>query len=137
MSFSTVSSVCLVAFQMNLRPWMPLWLPWWQSLQSGMQRYWRPCSMWWASEGSDTPQTPQGSDLTVARYFFCGAVSLLFIFFAYFIKPVRASGPFSCSVYRPCVPGCLKVWERYLRWYKTLVVPQAAIIRLAGKLAAL
>jgi len=78
-SLSTVNSVCLVAFHMDLRPWMPLWLPWWQSLQSGIQRYWRPCSIWWASEGSDTPQTPQGNDLTRVRWFLWATVSLLFI----------------------------------------------------------
>ena len=34
--------------------------------------------MWWASEGSDTPQTPQGNDLTRVRWFLWDAVSLLF-----------------------------------------------------------
>ena len=34
--------------------------------------------MWWASEGSDTPQTPQGNDLTRVRWFLWVAVSLLF-----------------------------------------------------------
>jgi hypothetical protein len=34
--------------------------------------------MWWASEGSEAPQTPQGKDLTAAKCRLCGAVSLLF-----------------------------------------------------------
>jgi hypothetical protein len=34
--------------------------------------------MWWASEGSAAPQTPQGRDLMVAKCRLCGAVSLLF-----------------------------------------------------------
>ena len=36
--------------------------------------------MWWASEGSAAPQTPQGRDLTAARCLLCDAVSLLFMF---------------------------------------------------------
>lgn len=34
--------------------------------------------MWWASEGSEAPQTPQGKDLTAAKCRLWGAVSLLF-----------------------------------------------------------
>jgi len=34
--------------------------------------------MWWASEGSAAPQTPQGRDFTAAKCRLCGAVSLLF-----------------------------------------------------------
>jgi len=34
--------------------------------------------MWWASEGSAAPQTPQGKDLTAAKCRLWGAVSLLF-----------------------------------------------------------
>ena len=34
--------------------------------------------MWWASEGSEAPQTPQGKDLAAAKCRLWGAVSLLF-----------------------------------------------------------
>ena len=34
--------------------------------------------MWWASEGSEAPQTPHGKDLTAAKCRLWGAVSLLF-----------------------------------------------------------